>query len=49
MKYCVRKNDNCEESYSVTDKLKLPVLQHNDLVTSIIPDISLLVRVGMFM
>ena len=45
MKYRVCKNDNCEENYSVTDKLKLPVLQYDDLVTRIIPDIYLLVRV----
>jgi hypothetical protein len=28
----------------VTDKLKLPLLQHNDPVTNIIPDINCIVR-----
>ena len=32
-------------SYSVTDKIKLPLLQYNDPVASVIPDINLLVRV----
>ena len=36
-------------SYSVRDKLKLPLLQHNDRVTNIIPDINLLVRIQIFM
>ena len=44
MRYRVCNNDIVRMSYSVTDKLKLPLLQHNDRVTSIIPGINLLVR-----
>ena len=31
--------------YRVTKKIKLPSLQHNDPLTSLIPDITLLVRI----
>jgi len=36
-------------SYSVTEKIKLLLLQHNDPVTCVIPNINLIVRIRILM